>query len=100
MHMVRLFGRTFGFSLLRGPGRALARARAAELRGELARATILFLQAGRADEAARVLVTRGDGEPNPAARLRLYREAATAAPAGSAIAEQARAKRAAAVVAL
>ena len=37
----------------------LARARAAELRGELAQAATLFAEAGRADEAARVMILCG-----------------------------------------
>ena len=47
----------------------LAQARAAELRGELAQAAALFAQAGRLDEASRVMLIRGDGEADPAARL-------------------------------
>ena len=65
------------------PG-ALRRAREAELRGELAEAAALFAQAGRLDEASRVMVLRGDGEAEPSARLKHYVQAAATAPEGSA----------------
>ena len=77
-----------------GAARVLARARAAELRGELELAASLFAQAGRLDEHARVLVLRGDGESDPAVRLRHYVQAAATAPEGSAAALLARRKRA------
>jgi hypothetical protein len=86
---VRLFGRQ-----LRGHPRLLAQARAAELRGELAQAAALFAQAGRLDEAARVMLLRGDGETDPAARLRHYVQAVATAPEGSAAKAHARRKRA------
>jgi hypothetical protein len=60
----------------------LAQARAAELRGELAQAAALFAQAGRLDEASRVMLIRGDGEAEPAARLRHYSQAVATAPEG------------------
>ena len=77
-----------------GAARVLARARSAELRGELGQAVTLFAQARRLDEAARVLVLRGDAEADPALRLRHYTQAAAMAPAGSAAAGLARRKRA------
>ncbi len=77
-----------------GTARVLARARAAELRGDLAQATALFAQAGRPDEAARVMVLRGDGETDAAMRLRHYVQAASTAPAGSMTLTLARRKRA------
>jgi len=77
-----------------GAARVLARARAAELRGELAQAIALFSQAGRHDEAARVMMLRGDGESDPALRLKHYVHAASTAPAGSPALALARRKRA------
>jgi hypothetical protein len=77
-----------------GSARVLARARAAELRGELEQAATLFAQAGRRDEAARVMVLRGDGETDPALRLRFYVQAASTAPDGSPAMALARRKRA------
>jgi hypothetical protein len=77
---------------------ALAQARAAELRGELAQAAVLFAQALRPDEAARVMVLRGDAEVDPAARLRHYVQAVATAPPGSQAATHAARKRASTVV--
>ncbi|HZU85169.1 MAG TPA: FHA domain-containing protein [Polyangiaceae bacterium] len=89
--MPRIFGRVFG----RG---ALVKARAAELRGDLAQAAVLFAQAGRLDEAARVMLLRGDAEADAPSRLRHYAQAAAAAPPGSDVQRQARLKRATAVL--
>ncbi|MDP9149810.1 MAG: FHA domain-containing protein, partial [Myxococcota bacterium] len=75
-------------------------ARAAELRGDLARATALFSQGGRLDEAARVLLLQGDGESDPAVRLGRYADAVTTAPEPSAVRAHARRKRAMAVLAM
>ncbi len=77
-----------------GTARVLARARAAELRGELERAATLFAEGGRPDESARVMVLRGDAESDPALRLRHYVQAASVAPAGSPVVALARRKRA------
>ncbi len=77
-----------------GATRVLTRARAAELRGELEHAAALFAEAGRLDEAARVMVLRGDGETDPALRLRHYVHAASTAPEGSPARALARRKRA------
>jgi len=74
---LRLFGRKLGFA------RIAQQARAAELRGELGQAAALFAQAGRLDEASRVMLLRGDGEMDPAARLRHYVQALATAPPGS-----------------
>jgi hypothetical protein len=103
--------RAFGFrSLTRalaqalpGVGRrrrreALAQARAAELRGDLAQAAALFAAGERADEAARVMVLRGDAEVDAAARLRHYAQAVATAPEGSLAATHATRKHATAVV--
>jgi hypothetical protein len=86
---VRLFGRQLG-----GSSRVLAQARAAELRGELAQAAALFAQAGRLEEASRVMLLRGDGETDPAARLRHYVQAVATAPEGSLARSHARRKHA------
>ena len=91
---MRLFGKNLGAS------RTLAKARAAELRGELGPAAALFAQAGRLDEASRVMLLRGDGEMDPAARLRHYVQALATAPTGSASHTDARRKHATLVLAI
>jgi hypothetical protein len=91
---VRIFGRQLGAA------RILAQARAAELRGELAQAAALFSQAGRPDEASRVMLLRGDAETEAAARLRHYVQAVATAPADSPALAHARRKRAALVLAM
>lgn len=94
------------FRLLRGRGprlgaaRALANARAAELRGELAQAAALYAEGARLDEAARVMVLRGDAETDPAVRLRHYVQAVETAPAGSPAWTHARRKRGHHVIAM
>jgi hypothetical protein len=93
---VRLFGR----KLQVGAARLLARARTAELRGELAQAAALFAEAGRLDEASRVMILRGDGEADPAARLRHYVQARATAPPGSDALTRAQRKHALLVLAL
>jgi hypothetical protein len=94
--MIRLFGKLFGHS----GKRALARARGAELRGDLAQAAALFAEGGRLDEAARVMVLRGDAETSPMARLLHYVQAAATAPGGSTVLGDARRKRALLTVAI
>lgn len=81
----------------------LAQARTAEIRGELAQAAALYAQAGRLDEAARVMMMRGDAESDPRRRLEHYVQAAATArmlPEAHAVRDAARAKRAALVVAM
>jgi hypothetical protein len=78
--MARIFRRFLGTRRA-----LLADARAAELRGDLAHAAALFAQSGRPDEAARVMVLRGDAEAESAARLRHYVQAAAVAPEGSGV---------------
>ncbi|HEY4016662.1 MAG TPA: FHA domain-containing protein [Polyangiaceae bacterium] len=85
---------------LGSPGSVIARARAAELRGELVLATALFVEAGRTDEAARVILLRGDAEAEPAARLRHYAHAVATAPVRSHVHAHARRKHAASVIAM
>jgi tetratricopeptide (TPR) repeat protein len=92
---VWLVRRLFG-----GTRREEALARRAEVEGDYPRAVMLFLQAGRLEEAARVMLLRAEAESNAAARLRLYGRAAATAPAGSAVHALARTRRALAVVAM
>ena len=94
------FFRFLGRTPRLGAARALSRARSAELRGELAQAAALYAEAGRFDEAARVMVLRGDAEPDPAVRLRHYVQAVETAPAGSPAAMHARRKRGNHVIAM
>lgn len=88
------------FDRLFGKGRDAERARKAELRGELARAVELFVEADRPAEAARVMVLRGDAEPDHRARLQHYTLAARTAPEGTEENKLARKKRALLVLAL
>jgi hypothetical protein len=92
--MARIFGK------LLGKGRTLAHARAAELRGELGQATALFAQAGRLDEAARVMVLRGDAEVDPSTRLRQYMQAVVTAPVDSGVRSHAMKRRAYTIIAM
>jgi hypothetical protein len=75
-------------------------ARRAELRGDLPLAVELWAEAGRTDEAARVMLIRGDAEPDPRQRLQHYTQAVATAPGASAVAKQARVKRAKLTIAL
>jgi len=84
---VGLFDRLFGRDDMRA-------ARQAELTGDLARAVVLWALAGRPDEAARVMILRGDSEPDPRVRLQHYTQAAATAPALHDTNRQARQKRA------
>jgi len=72
-------------------------AKQAELRGELARAVELYGLAGVADEAARVMILRGDAETDGRLRLQYYVQAASMAPEG-AFRDEARKKRASLLV--
>jgi hypothetical protein len=88
------------FDRIFGKGRRAKHARRAELRGDLAQAAALFAEAGRLDEAARVMLLRGDAEPEPRSRLVHYTQAAATAPAGHEVQRIAARKRAMLVVAL
>jgi hypothetical protein len=90
---VGVFDRLFGKA---GAGEA----RKAEARGDLARAVELWTTADRPDEAARVMILRGDSEPDARARLQHYTQAAATAPQGHAIRKTAIAKRCELVIAL
>jgi hypothetical protein len=83
-----------------GKGRLLAQARAAEVRGELAKAAELFSEAENPAEVARVLVLRGDGEPDARGRLQFFTQAAKLAPEGTDSNKAARLKRAELLLAL
>jgi hypothetical protein len=83
-----------------GKGRAAAQARAAELRGDLAKAAELFGEAGADEDAARVMVLRGDVETDARVRLQFFTQAAKVAPEGTDTNRSARLKRAELLLAL
>ena len=93
-----MFERLFAF-LSRGH-RDVILARRAEARGELARAAELWTEAARPEEAARVMLLRGDGEADARLRLQHYTQALAAAPDASGIRQVARLKRALLVIAM
>jgi hypothetical protein len=82
-----------------GKGRVVAQARAAELRGDLARAAELFGEAGSVEEVGRVMMMRGEAETDARARLQYFTQAARIAPEGE-IQRTARLKRAELLLAL
>jgi hypothetical protein len=86
-----VFDRLFGSGDVRAARKA---ARRAELSGDLARAVLLWSDAGCADEAARVMLLRGDSEPDPRTRLQHYTQAVATAPEPHEISRQARRKKA------
>jgi hypothetical protein len=79
--------------LFRGRGTA-AEAKRSELRGDLPRAIELWALAGEPDEAARLMVLRGDSETEARLRLQYYAQAAATAREGGPIQKAARIKRA------
>lgn len=83
-----------------GKGRLAAQARAAELRGDLVRAAELYGEAGDSEEAARIMLVRGEAEPETRARLLLLTQAARLAPDGTETNRTARLKRAELLLAL
>lgn len=83
-----------------GRGRRATQARAAELRGDLAKAGELFGEAGAVEEVARIMLLRGEGEPDARARLQFYTQAAGLAPEGTETNRTARLKRADLLLAL
>jgi hypothetical protein len=83
-----------------GKGRIKAQAQSAELRGDFARAIELWVAAGAPDEASRVMVMRGDAEPEARARLGHFTQAASLATEGSAAWKIARTRRAQLMIAL
>lgn len=76
-----------------GAKRREIRARKLELAGDLERATALYVEADRADEAARVLLARADAESDPERRLLLCTQAARVGE-GTDVGERARRRRA------
>jgi hypothetical protein len=72
----------------------------AELDGDLPRAIRLWMAAGAVDDAARVMLLRGDAEADPRDRLQHYTQAAATATPGSPIERAARARRAKLTVSL
>ena len=85
---------------LLGNERRARAARRAELAGDLPRAVELFLEAGRRDDAARVLLLRVDAELSPQTRLILLGRAIDVAPKESAVGIEARRRRALLIVEL
>jgi hypothetical protein len=83
-----------------GKGRKVAAARKAELKGDLANAAVLFAEAGDLGEAARVMILRGDSEPDREKRVQHYTQAAATAPQGHEVRALAMKKRALLVIAL
>jgi hypothetical protein len=88
------------FDNLFGKGRVKAQAQSAELRGDFAKAIELWVAAGAPEEASRVMVLRGDAEPEARARLAHFTQAAGIAPEGSAAWRVARTRRAQLMIAL
>ncbi|MDB4941035.1 MAG: hypothetical protein JWP97_569, partial [Labilithrix sp.] len=88
------------FDRIFGKGRQAAAARTAELRGDLARASELFGEAGQPEEAARVMILRSEGETDARAKLQFLAQAAQLAGAGTDRQKEARMKRAELLLAL
>lgn len=89
-----LFDRFFG------KGRKEEAARTAEIRGDLEKAVELFHEAEKPEEAARVLVVRGESEPDARSRLLHYTRASKLAPEGTDVNKTARLRRAELLLAL
>ncbi len=87
------------FDRLFGKSRDVRVAKRAELRGELEKAVELYGLAGAPEEAARVMILRGDAETDMRLRMRHYTQAVATAPEGHAVRDEARRKRAALLVA-
>lgn len=83
-----------------GKGRVSQQARAAELRGDLARAVELYAEAELPEEAARIMLIRADAETDARARLQHLAHASRLAKDGSDANKQARLKRAKLLLAL
>lgn len=83
-----------------GKGRKESAARDAELRGDLDRAVALYDEASLPAEAARVMLLRGEGEPDARARLLHFTQAARLAPEGTETNKTARLRRAELLLAL
>ena len=72
----------------------------AELSGDLATAARLWARSGAVDEAARVMLLRGDAEPDPKLRLQHYTQAVATATEDAPVHAAAQVKRAKLVIAL
>ncbi len=81
-------------------GSTSAQARKAELRGDLVEAIELWTRAGKPDCAARLMLLRGDSDPDPRSRLQQYMQAIATAPPASTVARDARKKRACFILAM
>jgi len=92
---VGVFDRFFGGL---GSRRDVRSAKRAELRGDLEKAVELYGLAGAPEEAARVMILRGDAETDARLRMRHYTQAVATAPEGHAVRGEARRKRAALLV--
>lgn len=88
------------FDGLFGKGKALERAKKAELRGDFGTAVEEYVNAGAPSEAARVLLLRAESEPDIRTRLTLFAQAARLAPEGSETRTDARRRRATFAIAL
>jgi len=87
------------FDRFLGRGREVRAARRAELRGELDKAVELYGLASAPEEAARVMLLRGDAETDIRIRMRHYTQAVATAPEAHPVRADARRKRAALLVA-
>ncbi len=88
------------FDRIFGRGQRSATARTVELRGDLSRATALYVAAGEPDEAARVLLLRADSETDPRAKLQFFAQATQLATAGGEREKSARKRHAELMLAL
>lgn len=77
-----------------GKGKSKAAAQKAELRGDLVRAVELYIEADARDDAARIMILRGDSEPDPRQRLMFFTQACRTATPGHDIHREAQKKRA------
>ncbi|MCL2724618.1 MAG: FHA domain-containing protein [Polyangiaceae bacterium] len=88
------------FDKIFGKSRPLAAAKAAELRGDLVRAAELFGEAGQPEQAARIMLLRGDSERDPRLRLQFYVQASELTPRTAEAHKEARRKHAELLLAL
>jgi hypothetical protein len=82
------------FDRLFGKGREVRSAQKAELRGDLAKAAELYGLCGAMEDAARVMLLRGDAESDVRQRMVHYTQALATAPEGTDAKKRARVKRA------
>ncbi|MCL2778322.1 MAG: FHA domain-containing protein [Polyangiaceae bacterium] len=68
------------FDKIFGKNQSLDAAKAAELRGDLARAAELYGQTGQPEQAARIMLLRGDSEREPRLKLQFYAQASLMVP--------------------